>query len=186
MTTESDEQDDQPLISVRTMEIAVALLFLAAAAVVISDSIRVGIGWRENEGPRAGYFPFYVGLIMAAASLVNLVRAIGDRKAGARAFTGRAAFRRVLAVLLPLRVYVAAVAAIGIYVSSAVYMALFMWYFGKYPIWKGAIVGVVLSAVFFLMFEVWFLVQLPKAPWEESWVPIVRGVFSALSRLLGL
>lgn len=186
MTTQSDEPDDQPLISVRTMEIVVALLFIAAAAVVISDSIRVGIGWRENEGPRAGYFPFYIGVIMTVASLVNLVRAIGDRKAGARSFTGKRAIRRVLAVLLPLLVYVAAVAVIGIYISSAVYMALFMWYFGKYPIWKGVLVGAAMSAVFFLMFEVWFLVPLPKAPWEESWVSALRAVFSALSRLLGL
>ena len=186
MTTQSDEQDDEPLISIRTMEIVVALLLIVAAAVVIADSIRVGIGWRENEGPRAGYFPFYIGLILAAASVVNLVRAIGDRKAGERTFTGKRAFRRVLAVLLPLLVYVAGVALIGIYISSAVYMALFMWYFGKYAIWKGVLLGAAMAAVFFLMFEVWFLVQLPKAPWEENWVPAVRSVFSALSRLLGL
>ena len=37
-------------------------------------------------------------------------------------------------MLIPLLVYVAAVALIGFYVSSTVYMALFMWYFGKYPI----------------------------------------------------
>ena len=187
MSTQSDEQqEDQPLVSIRTMEIVVALLFIAAAAVVISDSIRVGIGWRENEGPRAGYFPFYIGVIMAAASLVNLVRAIRDRQAGARVFTGKRAFRQVLAVLIPLLVYVAAVALIGFYVSSAIYMALFMWYFGKYAIWKGALAGAALSALFFLMFEVWFLVPLPKAPWEENWVPVLRDVFSALSRLLGL
>jgi len=186
MTTQGEERNDEPLISIRTMEIVVALLFIAAAAVVISDSIRVGIGWRENEGPRAGYFPFYIGVIMAAASLVNLVRALQDRTAGARAFTGRRAFRQVLAVLIPLLVYVAAVALIGFYVSSAVYVALFMMYFGKYSILKGALVGIGMSAVFFLMFEVWFLVPLPKAPWEEGWVPALRDVFSALSRLLGL
>ena len=48
------------------MEIVVALLFLAAAAVVIGDSIRLGVGW-ESDGPQPGYFPFYIALAMSAA-----------------------------------------------------------------------------------------------------------------------
>ena len=165
----SGEDGDRPLVSIRTMEIAVALLFIAAAAVVITDSLRVGVRWQENEGPRAGYFPFYIGIIMAIASAVNLVRAVLDKKGSERVFTTRHAFRRVLAVLLPLIAYVFVVALIGIYVASAIYMALFMWYFGKYPIWRGAIVGVAVSVFFFLMFEVWFLVPLPKGP-LETWL----------------
>lgn len=157
------------LVSIRTMDIVVALLMLAAAAVVISDSIRVGIGWQENEGPRAGYFPFYIGVLLGVASAVNLIRALFDTKGATRTFTTAPAIRQVLAVLLPLLVYVAAVAYIGIYVASAIYMTLFMWYFGKYPIWRGAVIGVAVSFVFFLMFEIWFLVPLPKGP-LETWL----------------
>jgi putative tricarboxylic transport membrane protein len=157
------------LVSIRTMDIVVALLMLAAAAVVISDSIRVGIGWQENEGPRAGYFPFYIGVLLGVASAVNLIRALFDTKGATRTFTTAPAIRQVLAVLLPLLVYVAAVAYIGIYVASAIYMTLFMWYFGKYPVWRGAVIGVAVSIVFFLMFEIWFLVPLPKGP-LETWL----------------
>ncbi len=157
------------LVSIRTMDIVVALLMLAAAAVVISDSIRVGIGWQENEGPRAGYFPFYIGVLLGVASAVNLIRALFDAKGATRTFTTAPAIRQVLAVLLPLLVYVAAVAYIGIYVASAIYMTLFMWYFGKYPVWRGAVIGVAVSIVFFLMFEIWFLVPLPKGP-LETWL----------------
>ena len=157
------------LVSIRTMDIVVALLMLAAAAVVISDSIRVGIGWQENEGPRAGYFPFYIGVLLGVASAVNLIRALFDTKGATRTFTTAPAIRQVLAVLLPLLVYVVAVAYIGIYVASAIYMTLFMWYFGKYPVWRGAVIGVAVSVVFFLMFEIWFLVPLPKGP-LETWL----------------
>ena len=79
------------LISTRTMDIVVALLMLAAAAVVISDSLRLGMGWQENEGPRAGYFPFYIGLILAVSSAVNLVRALIDRRGGTKTFTTKPA-----------------------------------------------------------------------------------------------
>lgn len=170
MTSHDGDGPEGPrLISIRTMDIAVALLFLAAAAVVITDSLRLGMGWRESEGPQAGYFPFYIGLIMAVSSAINLVRALLDTKSGDKTFTTKPALRQVLAVLIPLVVYVIAVAFIGIYVASAIYVALFMWYFGKYPIWRGAIIGVAMSVVFFLMFEIWFLVPLPKGP-LETWL----------------
>ena len=168
------------LISTRTMDIAVALLLLGAAAIVISDSLRVGMGWQENEGPRAGYFPFYIGLILAISSAVNLVRAVLDAKGGTKTFTTKPALMQVLAVLIPLAIYVVAVAFIGIYVASMIYMALFMWHFGKYPIWRGALIGFAVSAVFFLMFEVWFLVPLPKGPLDDPLVPIVSGFFKML------
>jgi hypothetical protein len=168
------------LISTRTMDIAVALLLLGVAAVVISDSLRLGMGWQESEGPRAGYFPFYIGLILGVSSAVNLVRAVLDTKSGLKTFTTGPAIRQVFAVLIPLAIYVVAVAFIGIYVASAIYMALFMWYFGKYPLWRGAIIGCAVSIVFFLMFEIWFLVPLPKGPLDEPLVPVVTELFKAL------
>jgi putative tricarboxylic transport membrane protein len=172
------------LISTRTMDIVVALLMIGAAAVVSSDSLRLGTGWQEHEGPRAGYFPFYIGIILGVSSAINLVRAVLDAKGAQKSFTTVPAIRQVLAVLIPLGVYVAAVALIGIYIPSIFYMALFMWYFGKYPIWRGLIVGFGISAVFFLMFEIWFLVPLPKGPLEEPLVPIVNDVLSALTRFV--
>ena len=47
-------------------------------------SLRVGIGWAD-EGPRSGYFPFYIGLLIVAGSLVNFVRAL-RRPAARRLF----------------------------------------------------------------------------------------------------
>ena len=35
-------------------------------AIVIVDSLRVGITWAD-DGPRAGYFPFYIGCLLAFA-----------------------------------------------------------------------------------------------------------------------
>ena len=30
---------------------------------MVGDSLRVGIGWAD-DGPRSGYFPFYIGLML--------------------------------------------------------------------------------------------------------------------------
>lgn len=178
--SDSESPEGLRLVSIRTMDIAVALLLIAAAAVVISDSLRVGMGWKEHEGPSAGYFPFYIGLILAISSGINLVRALFDARGAERTFTTRPALRQVLAVLIPLAIYVAAVAFAGIYIPSAVYMALFMWYFGKYRWWRAALTGTAVSFVFFLMFEVWFLVPLPKSPIEDPLVAIVSGFLRSI------
>jgi hypothetical protein len=145
------------------MNIVVATILMVVAGIVISDSVRLGFGWTV-EGPAPGYFPFYIGLFLALASGVNIVQAV--RACEAQAFVTKPAFQRVLAVLLPLAAYVAVLGLIGIYVASAIYVALFMWRFGRFPLVRGAIVGGAIAVVLFLMFEVWFLVPLPKGPVE--------------------
>ena len=162
-----DNQEGGPrLVSTRTMDIVVALLLLVVSVIVITDSVRLGFRWREIEGPASGYFPFYIGLMIAISSIVNLVRAIASKDA-AKTFVTKPAFRQVLAVLIPLCVYVVFVGWIGIYVASAIYIALFMWYFGRYPLPKGIAIGAAVSLVLFAMFEIWFLVPLPKGPIED-------------------
>ena len=70
-----------------------------------------------------------------------------------------------MAVLLPAIVFVLGVQLIGIYVSSAIYIAIFMVWLGKYPIWKAVAVSIGVSAALYLMFEFWFQVPLPHGSW---------------------
>ena len=162
------ETQDAKLVSVHTMDVVVAIVLLIVAGVVVMDSIRLGVRWSEIEGPAAGYFPFYIGLFLALASVINLLRALlFERANGARTFVAKPAFRRVLAVLLPLAGYVFVLNFIGIYVASAIYVTLFMWYFGGYPLARGGVIGLAVAVALFLMFEVWFLVPLPKGPVEN-------------------
>ena len=65
-------------------------------------------------------------------------------------------------MLLPSVVYALAIMLVGLYIASAIYIAAFMMWLGKYPAWKGALVGMAVSACFFAMFEVWFKVPLFK------------------------
>jgi len=154
------------LVSTRTMEIVVALLFLVVAAIVIMDSRRIGAGWIDPDGPQAGYFPFRIGVIMGLASLVTLAQNIFARD-GRKPFVDRHAVGQVLIVLVPAAVYVLLLDHIGIYVDSAIYIAAFMLYMGRYRWITSAVVGIGVSIALFFMFEIWFLVPLPKGPLEE-------------------
>ena len=160
--------DGRTLATNRAMEIVVALVLLAGSAIVISDSIRIGFGWREGEGPAPGYYPFWVAVILAVSSLVNLVSALRGSGAG-EIFVSLRPFSRVLAVLVPSLIYVALIGYIGIYVASGIFMFIFMIAMGRENPFKAIAVGSIVPIVLFFMFEKWFLVPLPKGP-LEAWL----------------
>jgi len=132
----------------------------------VFDSVRLGARWGE-DGPQAGYFPFYIGALVCLSALVNFAVALFSRKDAGRDFVELDKLKLVLAVLVPASVYVATIGWIGIYVSSAVFIAFFMRWLGKYVWWKVAVVSVGTVVVFFLIFESWFKVPLPKGPLEN-------------------
>jgi len=147
------------------VEATVAALLLVLALVVAQSSMKLGAGW-TSDGPGSGYFPFYVGVILAIASAGTLYQALLGKKRNTEIFVDHEQIRRVLVVLVPALVYVGAIALVGIYVASAIYIAAFMVVLGKFGYGKSVAAGVVTAAVFFLMFEVWFKVPLFKGAFD--------------------
>ena len=162
----AEGQEGRAALRYRSAELALAGFFFALGAVVIYDSVRLGVGWAD-DGPRPGYFPFYVGLIICVSALVNAVRALLVPAAKNKTFVETGQLKMVLAVLVPTAIYVLAVTWIGIYVSSIAFIAFFMRWLGKYAWWKAAAVGIGAAVVFFVIFEKWFQIPLPKGPLES-------------------
>jgi putative tricarboxylic transport membrane protein len=163
----SEGQEVRAAFRRKGAELAVAALFFALGAIVITDSVRLGTGWQEVHGPRPGYFPFYIGLILCVASLVNAGRALLLRDADNKAFVEVGQLKLVLSVLVPTVLYAVLVTWIGIYVSSVLFIAFFMRWLGKYAWWKVVGVSLGTAVVIYLVFEKWFKVPLPKGPLEN-------------------
>ncbi|MCC7346672.1 MAG: tripartite tricarboxylate transporter TctB family protein [Variibacter sp.] len=162
MTDNSSGAEPGP--SHRTVEIGTALLTLAFAGVVIVGALQAGIGW-GSEGPKAGFFPFYVGLIIAGAGILNLVQAIGEPRD--RLFAEWGQLRQVFSVIVPTAGYVALIPWLGFYAASVLLIGLFMRWLGGYRWTLVAAVSIGVPVLAFLMFEKWFLVPLPKGPLED-------------------
>ena len=162
------EGEQQPALRQKTADLAVAALFLAVGALVVYDSVRLGSGWGA-DGPKPGYFPFYIGLIICVSAAINMVRAALMPAPQNKTFVEVGQLKMVLTVLIPSAIYAALVGWIGIYVASVLFIAFFMRWLGKYAWWKAAAVSVGTMVVFYVVFEVWFKVPLPKGP-VESWL----------------
>jgi putative tricarboxylic transport membrane protein len=161
----SEPTGGRPALRTRAAEFAVAAAFFAIGALVMYDSVRLGARWAE-DGPQPGYFPFYVGLLICIASAATALFAVRMPQERNGSFVEVGQLKLVLAVLIPSAVFAGVVGSLGIYLSGTIFIALFMRWLGKYPWWKVALVSIGNSVVFYLIFEVWFLVPLPKGPLE--------------------
>jgi hypothetical protein len=158
-------ESEQSGVSQKAVDLFVAGAIMALAALVMFDSQRLGAKW-AFDGPQAGYFPFYVGLIMFVSAAVSFAQALLSGKPR-RIFVDSQQFRSVLAIFVPSAVYIGVIYLLGIYVASAIFLAYFMRVLGGYRVALIAPIALGIPIVLFFLFEVWFLVALPKGPVES-------------------
>jgi hypothetical protein len=143
--------DNSPAVaSTRTVEIVVSLLLLALAGIFCFDNWRTGIAW-EADGPQPGYFPFYLGLLLAGASLFGLIATLVTRTGAARTFLTHDQLRRVMQVFIPTLLF-----------------CLFTQWLGRIALWKSLLTAFLFAVIMFFTFDVAFDVIMPKGPLEAA------------------
>ena len=150
----------------RTADMTTALILIAGGALVIWDSMRLGIGW-GSDGPESGFFPFWLAVLLVVACGAIVVQA--RRRTSSRPFVTREQLRPVLSTLLPAAGFVVLTQLVGLYVASALFMGFYMRWIGRYSWLPVVLVSVLFPVLTFVIFETWFLVPMPKGP-LEAWL----------------
>jgi putative tricarboxylic transport membrane protein len=150
----------------RVADLITASLLMLVGGVVLGDAVRLGIGW-GTDGPKSGFFPFWLALLLIGTCLGIIVQALLG--ASSKPFVSRDKLGPVLKVLVPALVLVLLMQWLGFYVSAALYIAVYMRWIGRHawPAVLACALGTVVVA--FLIFEKWFLVPMPKGP-LEAWL----------------
>jgi len=157
---------DSPAVTTnRTVDVVVSLLLLAFATLLGFDNWRTGMGW-DATGPQAGYFPFYLSVILAAACLYGIGREFLARRQAAETFVTRAQLRRVLQVFVPALLFGLLMKWLGLYVASFLLVAGFMTFIGRIAAWKSLLTALLFSLIMFVTFDIGFNVIMPKGPLE--------------------
>lgn len=163
---ETEKQSPQNFtVSYAAVELVVAAILFLVGLAVILNSYQVGAGW-SGGNLQSGYFPLRLGFIISIVSAAIFVQALLKRPKKPKGFVTNAEFKLVLAVLLPTILYVIGIQFLGIYVSSALFIGAFMHFGGKQGWFKTLLVSAGTSVVLFVLFEVIFLIPLPKGPLE--------------------
>lgn len=149
----------------RWTELGVGAFCILFGAITIIGSLKAGAGWGP-EGPKAGFFPFYIGIIIILASGVNCLQLLMEPDDG-QLFADWGQLRQVMCVVIPTTIYTLSIPYLGIYVASIILIALFMKWLGKYPWTTTAAVAFGTPFAIYVFFEKWFLIPLPKGPLED-------------------
>jgi len=150
----------------RAADITTASVLLLLGGVVLFDAVRLGIGW-GTDGPKSGFFPFWLAVAMIGACGVILLQAW--RRAADKPFVTRERLAPVLKVLWPAVTMVALIHFVGLYVASALYLGFYMRWVGGHGWIAVALCAVGVPVLTFVVFETWFLVPMPKGP-LEAWL----------------
>jgi len=153
------------VITSRVVDVVVSLLLLALAALLAFDNWRTGMSW-DSTGPQAGYFPFYLCLILAAACSYGLVKEFIARKESGEVFVTREQFGRVLQVFFPTLAFCLVTQWLGVYVASFLLVAGFMAYIGRIAVWRSLLTALLFVLAMFVTFDIAFDVIMPKGPLE--------------------
>ena len=151
----------------RKADTVCAIILLIGAAVVAGEGLRLGIGW-STDGPQSGFFVFYLGLALGLASAVVLGQAIllTDAPLYRKPFVGAGQLTPVVKVAVPAAAMVLLTYFVGLYVAGALYLGVYMRWIGRHSWALTVLLAVAIPTVTFLIFEVWFLVSMPKGPLE--------------------
>jgi hypothetical protein len=152
----------------RIVEIVTMALLMALAIVMGWDNWRTGMAW-SDDGPQAGYFPFYLSVILGLAAAFGLVSALRDRAAATEIFVTRDQLRRVGQVFVPTLAFCLLTQWLGLYVASFLLIAGFMRIIGRIAWWKSVLTGLAFSLAMFVTFQIAFDVIMPKGP-LEAWL----------------
>jgi len=158
-------EEPRAVASTRAVDIVVSLLLAAFAALMAYDNWKSGAGW-ASDGPKSGYFPFYLSLLLGGASLFGLARAVAGRARAASPFVNRDQLRRVMQVLVPTFLFCLFTQWLGLYVASFLLIAGFMRWVGEIAWWKSVLTSFLFAAAMFVTFDLAFDVIMPKGPLE--------------------
>jgi len=161
------EVDSPAITSIGSVEIFISLLLLALAVTLGYDNWRTGIAW-DSTGPQAGYFPFYLSVILGGASFYGLAIIFLTRREASETFVTRAQLRWVMQVFVPTLLFCLATQFLGLYVASFLLIAAFMRMVGKIALWKSLLTALVFTGIMFVTFDIAFDVIMPKGPLEAA------------------
>jgi putative tricarboxylic transport membrane protein len=154
-------------VSTRAVDAAAGVAFIALAAVVMIEGVRLGAGWDDLSGPRSGFFPFWLAVIMAIGALAALFQALRSRHA-TPFFEHRQEIVDLAKVGIPLLATVVSIPWVGIYIASFLYVWLFSWWYGGFRWWTGLVSGLIFGVFLWLALARAMRISMPTSMFYEQ------------------
>ena len=139
---------------------------MVVAAVAMIDTRGGAMGdttGREPGGVGAGFYPFWSAFLVFVCAAVVGYKSWRSTVVGPPVYEGRDGILAVVKLVIPMIAAVVAIAWLGFYIVSGLYMGLFARWIGRYNWLVVAALTVGMPAAIYAAFELGFRVSLPKS-----------------------
>ncbi|HET6519844.1 MAG TPA: tripartite tricarboxylate transporter TctB family protein [Geminicoccaceae bacterium] len=157
-------------LTLRQMEFVAGLVFLALAALVVVEGIRLGPGWGDT-GPQPGFFPFALAILMAVGALAAMAQAARRAETGPY-FEVHQEIVDLVRVGVPMAVAIALVPVLGLYIMAGFYVAFFSRWYGRFSWWGALASGSAVPLVLYLALDRGCRVPMPHSMWYGTLLPV--------------
>ncbi len=139
-----------------------SLVLFAAGMMTALWSLKYGFGSLSEPG--VGFITFFAGAILALLSLLLFFSSFREKEkpAGLRELWAGLDAKKVLYVLGLLVAYTVSLRPVGFALCTFILLFLLFRVKGTYGIWPTLLVSCFVTAVCYLVFQVWLQVQLPR------------------------
>jgi hypothetical protein len=150
-----------PWLRYKWVELGMAVFLLGLGAFLLSESIELGPGWGAT-GPAPGFFPFWLTLLLMVGTLGVLLYVY--RNPDERPFFQvDQEVKDLLGVGLPIVAATALIPWLGIYMTSGLYLAFFMFWYGRFRWYSALTGGILLPTILWLMLREGFNISMPMS-----------------------
>jgi hypothetical protein len=153
------------LIDRRTMELATAAAIGVFGGLIVAGSMQLDSGWSAETGPQSGYLPLRLGAMLCLVSVLLFLSTL--RSADRGSFVNKQQLKLTLAVFVPTVVLVFSMPYVGSYSGSWLYLMYMLKVHGHTNWLKAIVLPACVVVTFYLVFELWFQVELVKGPVES-------------------
>lgn len=158
-------------MSIRAVELGIAICLLLLSALLVWESLRLGPGWGPS-GPEPGFFPFSLTILMILGVLGVLYINVHRQPNQEPFFKASEEVEDLLKVGVPIAIAVFAIRWLGIYVTAGLYLALFMAWYGKFRWYQALAGGIILPVVMWLVLREGFNIAMPmSALYKQNILP---------------
>lgn len=149
-------------VTYRGFELGTCLVLLGLGALLLWEAIKLGSGWGVS-GPDAGFFPFAMTSLMLLGTLAVLYRDVYLEPNNEPFFEVQEEVTDLLKVGLPIFAVVFLIQYLGLYLTSGLYLAFFMAWYGKFRWYSALAGGVLLPVSLWLLLREGFNISMPMS-----------------------
>lgn len=168
-------------MTVRTAELAMAVVTILCSIGLMLKSAELNIGWIEGRGPGSGAWPFWLSAGMLLASVTTLVRwflrATPESRSDSPYITKENAIVVGISVAAILFLLLATHVA-GLYVALLLFLLFYLKFVGRHSWLLTGILTVSIPVFIFCLFEWALKIPLPKEVTEPLFYPIYDLMYS--------